>query len=354
MVHALPLRVSRLAHRPLLPLLLAGLFLAPATYGPLAGQEAMVQVEENLRAEPNGVVVAVVATGTPLTVVRQQGNWVEVVLEGWVWTASLRVRDSGSFDFQVSADQGENLRAEPSGTVLARLESGTLLQQVERVPGWVRVRRQAWMWAPSVEIRADAPAPTPAQGTTAGEAVRSGGDGTRSVLGIFRPERAIPILGSPDGDTLSTAREGTELVVTAREGNWARVRVEGWVWMPPTAETEVARGGEEEVSPTVTTVMGDPERYQGRIVTWTLQFISLERAEAIRTDFYEGEPFLLTRPVDGAGTRFIYVAVPPEALAMAGGLVPLERITVVGRIRTGSSDLTGSPILDLVELRRVQ
>jgi hypothetical protein len=51
-------------------------------------------------------------------------------------------------------------------------------------------------------------------------------------------------------------------------------------------------------------------------------------------------------------TRFVYVAIPPEQMGAAGGLTPLERITVVGRVRTGSSTLTGAPILDLVEMRR--
>jgi hypothetical protein len=99
-------------------------------------------------------------------------------------------------------------------------------------------------------------------------------------------------------------------------------------------------------------VSADPEGWRGRIVTWDLQYISLERAEAVRTDFYEGEPFLLARPVDATGTGFVYVALPPAELGTAEGLRPLERITVVGRVRIGRSSLTGSPILDLVELRR--
>ena len=54
---------------------------------------------------------------------------------------------------------------------------------------------------------------------------------------------------------------------------------------------------------------------------------------------------------DDTTTRFVYVAIPPEQSNVAQGLSPLERITVVGRIRTGASTLTGAPILDLVELR---
>jgi hypothetical protein len=99
-------------------------------------------------------------------------------------------------------------------------------------------------------------------------------------------------------------------------------------------------------------VARDPEAFVGRLVTWELQFVSLEAAESVRTDFYEGEPFLLTRPASEGAGRFVYVAVPPEQLQGARRLAPLERITVTARIRTGASSLTGAPILDLVEFRR--
>jgi hypothetical protein len=97
-------------------------------------------------------------------------------------------------------------------------------------------------------------------------------------------------------------------------------------------------------------VAGDPERFRGRVVAWNLQYISVERAERIRTDFYEGEPFLLARSVPSH--TFVYVAIPPERLPDAEGLIPLEMIRVVGRIRTGAAALTGNPILDLLDLER--
>jgi hypothetical protein len=338
MVHAPALRVSRYAS-------LAVLLLA-AVVQPLAGQarEAVVSVQENLRAEPNGVVVAVLDPGTALTVVREQGRWVEVVLEGWVWEASLRTRDGGSYDLQVGVGEGENLRARPNGEVLGRLEEGMLLQEVERTPGWIRVRRQAWMWAPSVEFRSG-PAPT------AGEGVSRPPPGT-GTSSVFRAGRGSPVFSAPDGDTLTVLRPGTELAVVARQGNWARVRLEGWVWLPQGAVAEEEEAGEAPLTLTLEDVLGSPEATRGRLVTWELQFVSLEEAEAVRTDFYEGEPFLLTRPVGEDATRFVYVAIPPEQMGAAGGLTPLERITVVGRVRTGSSTLTGAPILDLVEMRR--
>ncbi len=104
--------------------------------------------------------------------------------------------------------------------------------------------------------------------------------------------------------------------------------------------------------PTPEEVTEDPETHGGQVVDWELQFISLEKAERVRTDFYEGEPFLLTRSTL-SGRAFVYVAIPPERLADVEGLIPLERIRVVGRIRTGAAVLTGNPILDLLELTRI-
>jgi hypothetical protein len=99
-------------------------------------------------------------------------------------------------------------------------------------------------------------------------------------------------------------------------------------------------------------VKQDPEAFRGMVVEWELQFVSVEEAERVRTDFYEGEPFLLTRATS-PDRAFVYVAIPPERLTEVEGLIPLERIRVVGRIRTGSAALTGNPILDLLELIRI-
>lgn len=340
MLHALLHRVS-----PLIPGLAALLLALPAAGTAQAGR-AVVRQAENLRAEPNGVVVAVLAEGTAMDVVRTTGRWVEVVLEGWVWSESLTTR-GGAFELVVSEAGGENLRARPQGEVVARLEEGTLLNELDREPGWIRVRRQAWVWAPSVELSAGgeggSASPAPAPASTAPNPAGSG---------VFRAGAGSPVLGSPDGDTLSLLRPGTELTVTGRQGNWARVRLDGWVWMPSGAPSGGGAGGEAPSDVTLASVLDRPDGFDGRIVSWELQFVSLERAEAVRTDFYEGEPFLLMRPVGQAGTRFVYVALPPERVAEAQGLTPLERMTVVGRIRTGASTLTQAPILDLVELRR--
>lgn len=341
---------------PTLALLLAGV---AWTYSPrsAAGQaEAKVRVAENFRKDPDGELLARLEPGTPLSVVGRADKWVEVVAEGWVWARSLQVSKREGLDLVVSAPEGENLRSEPSGQILGRLERGTLLGELERRPGWIHVRRQGWLWAASVTEPAaggaaptrgaGSPGPTPAKTDrpSAPPASRPGGVASLGSQGAA-------ILSSPDGDTVAHAAAGTELEVISRQGSWARVRLEGWTWLPRRDSTAAAPGDSAQVL-TPEDLGRQPEAFRGRMVSWRLQFISLERAEKVRTDFFEGEPFLLTR-FGGPDGPFVYVAVPTARIQEMQGLVPLERIRVMGRVRTGASSLTGTPIIDLVSLERV-
>ena len=322
-------------------LLCALLVLGPVA--PAEGQTATVRTEENFRLEPNGTVLARVQPGTVLAVEGSDGRWVNATLEGWVWTPSLEALDRDDFDLVVSAEGGENLRVEPQGTILARLREGTLLEEVERGDGWIRVRRTAWIWEPSVRESGEAPA---AAGDPGPDEPGSLASGWRTV-----GSSGSAILGAPDGDTLARVPSGVELRVLGRRGSWARVRMEGWAWLPGGEEPSPAADSTVLTDLTPEDVASEPARYRGRVVAWELQFISREEAEPIRTDFYEGEPYLLTRHA-GRSSSFVYVAVPPERLDDLGELRPLERISVVGRIRAGSAALTGGPILDLLELSR--
>ena len=122
------------------------------------------------------------------------------------------------------------------------------------------------------------------------------------------------------------------------------------MWRPSTPE----RAAAEDESPSAlepADLVADPAGHAGRVVSWTVQFISLERAEAVRTDFFEGEPFILGR-FDGEDGPFVYIAIPNERLTDVEGLVPLERVSITGRVRTGASSLTGVPIVDLLAIER--
>ena len=305
---------------------------------------ARFRTEENFRRTPNGEVIARLNGGVPIQIVDRRGNWVQVDLEGWMWTRSLQVSTDAAFDLVVAEPEGENLRDAPSGTILGRLGRGTLLEEVRRVPGWILIRRRGWVWGPSIaEVTGPPPADPPtSQAPTPPSTSRPVGFTDVGAAGAV-------ILTAPDGDTLARAVPRAELEVVARQGSWVRVRVEGWIWQPDTPTS--ADGLDESGVLSPDDVAVDSEAFAGRVISWRLQFISQEKAEAVRTDFFDGEPFLLCR-YGGDGGQFVYVAVPPDRLAEVAGFVPLEYLTVTARVRTGASVLTGTPIVDLLSVER--
>lgn len=335
-------------------LLIFGMLVIPTS---VHGQSVRVAVpRENFRAGPNGTRLATVYEGGSLSAADRRDDWYTATLEGWVWAPSLRPESRDGHDLVIAQTGGENLRVEPNGQRIARLLEGMLLDEVEQRGRWVRVRRSGWIWAASVEPGRDAS--DSAGGVAAfvdSSAVpppgdSSGSDDASDTTGRWLQAGSTGgvLLGSPGADTLAHMRSGTPVEIVARDGNWARARVEGWVWLPslsPAADSgEVLR----EISAEM--LAANPERFRGRLVDWTVQFIALDRADRIRTDFYEGEPFILARESDEA-SGFIYIAVPPDRLGQVERLTPLERIRVLARIRTAASPLTGEPVLELLELR---
>lgn len=346
-------RCSRIPARTCHWLLAVLTAVAPAAAS--AQSTATVRVEENFRRAPNDVVLARLSSGTPLTVLGRQDNWLEVEVEGWVWLNSLQASDDPELDLVVAVAGGENLRNEPQGTVLGRLEDGALLEELDRDPGWAHVRRRGFIWAASVDESASSasaasPGPeTPAPTARPPAPAPSRPEPTAQRPPDFATAAGAAILTAPDGDTLALTTARGDLQVVAREGNWARVRLDGWVWMP------VGGRGQADAAPAALVpedLTRDPRAHVGRVVSWSLQFISLEAAEELRTDFRRGEPFLLSR-FGGPDGPFVYVAVPPEHQTTVEGLVPLERISVTARVRTGASALTGTPIIDLLSLERI-
>jgi hypothetical protein len=333
----------------------------------IVAQQAVARAEENLRAAPNGTILGQIEPGTLVDVEDQQGGWTRATIHGFVFIPSLQVWTEAPFDLVVSAPEGENLRDEPSGRIAGHLDQGALLNEVRRTPGWVEVTRSAWIWSASLEVEpaaqaaADRPSASPVEsaraptGAAPAQARDSASAEPAPAPEVFVRSRVpgVPLLATQDGDTVASVGSGVDLSVLARDGNWARVRLDGWVWLPNLGSD----GGQESDADavlsrvTVEDLSANPDAYKGRLVELDLQFISLERAEQIRTDFYEGEPFLLTRAMEDE-RRFVYVAVPPERLSEVEGLSPLETIHVVARVRSAAAALTGNPILDLVRLSR--
>jgi hypothetical protein len=76
--------------------------------------------------------------------------------------------------------------------------------------------------------------------------------------------------------------------------------------------------------------------------------VALQKAEAWRTDFEDGEWYGLARVPD-RGT-YVYLVVPASLLDEFRGFSPFETIRIEGRVRTGRSELTGNPVVEVARL----
>ncbi len=220
---------------------------------------------------------------------------------------------------------GEVFRNAADGRRLAELALRTpvVLKRTEGV--WVEVEIEGWVPAGSI-------APSTREGHN-GVIASRGGERLRS---------------HPAGSVTGFLLEGFLVDRLEERGEWSRIRRSGWV-------REAALGAARALGVEVGVLAGvsaaalraNPDEYAGARLRWTVRFLSLERAEPERIDFYEGEPFLLARAPD-PGDGLVYVAVPPDLLAAAQKLRPLQTLDMLVRVRTGRSALLRVPILDLL------
>ncbi|MDH4043505.1 MAG: hypothetical protein OEW06_03520 [Gemmatimonadota bacterium] len=310
-----------------------------------AQQRFRVSTDENFRLAPQGDarVLARVNAGLEVQAVGVDGDWREITVEGWIWERSIRASGNREFDLVVSPSGGENLRAEPGGTVIARFEAGALLNEVGRRGGWVQVRRTAWMWSRS--LAAIGAAATPAASPRAGAATPpAAARGDPPTLDRRSVAPGSGLLAGPAGDTIGqlTGRAGARVV--ARADGWARVLVEAWV------REEDLTAADDSVLTGVTAaeVRGGGPAYEGRTLRWTLQYIAVQTADELRRDMPLGQAYMLARgPLPETG--FVYLLLSAEQARAVVGLEPLARIAVIGRVRAARSHYLGNPVLDLIE-----
>jgi hypothetical protein len=319
---------------------LAGALLTSALLAaPLAAQtNYRVTTDENFRQEPSaqGRLLGRVSAGTELAGGEERDGFVQVTLEGWIWERSVRPSTTAGYDLTVSSAGGENLRADPNGDVVARLLEGTLLTEVQRTTGWVRVRRVAWMWARSLAE----------QGGAAGDAGPPPAPSGTVSLDRMTLTAGARILATPDGDTLGEMRAAAPARVLTRADGWARVQVDGWV-----RESDLAAGtGGALVGVSAAEVRSGGRAFEGKALEWTVQYIALQTADELRRDMPAGQRYMLARgPLPEVG--FVYLLLSTEQVRAIEALPPLSYLTVVGRVRTARSQYLGNPILTLEDFR---
>jgi hypothetical protein len=309
-----------------------------AAVAPLSAQQDYRVIQtENFRREPSGraVLLATVNAGVELAGDSVRGEWVAVTLEGWIWARSTASGEAQGYDLRVTADNGENLRAAPNGRVVARLAAGCLLDEVERQPGWIRVRRSAWMWGNSLQ-RVGAPA--------AASSALPPVD--RDAVGLDWAVTATEarLHRTPDGAPTGSLGADASVRIIARSGEWVRVQAEGWIresdLRPSSPGVLVGVSGAE--------VRSQPQEFEGKLVQWTVEYIAIQRADELRREIPEGQRYMLARgPLPEAG--FVYVVLDGEQLLEMERLEPLTELVIIGRVRTARSQYLGNPVLDLVD-----
>jgi hypothetical protein len=275
-----------------------------------------------------------------------QDGWIPVALDGWIWSGSVGRTNRDGHNLQVTVARGENLRTAPNGGVVARLLSGFLLDEVRRQGAWVHARRMGWMpeaaLAPvtSTGDVADAAAP---RDTSSGAVSPPAGGSTLDRAVVARESE---LTAAPEGARTGALSAETPVRILARSGDWVRVQSEGWMKeadLRPSAPGLIA-------GLTAAELRTRPQEYEGKLVLWTLQYLSVATADELRPEIPSGQRYLLARgPLPEAG--FVYVTLTDAQSREAAQLTPLSQIVVVAKIRNGRTRYLGNPVVDLVELR---
>lgn len=310
--------------------------------------------QENFRREPGPTarLLATVREGSELEGGRTRSGWVEVTLDGWIWAASIGESADDQLGHVVSARNGENLRTRPNGTIVARLPPGFLLERVEEDGEWMHVRRLGWMYGRSLERVVSTPPPVPTAATAEGgtddadppapEPPLSAEDIRPDAYTVTDAETALRLTAG--GDSAGVVAGSTPVQVLERSGEWVRVRVEGWVHegaiRPASPDILVGVSGAE--------VRARPQDFEGKVVQWTVEMISLREADNLRRELPAGQQYLLGRgPLPEAG--FLYIIVTEEQARVLENLSPLAELVITARVRVSRSRYLGNTVLELIE-----
>lgn len=158
--------------------------------------------------------------------------------------------------------------------------------------------------------------------------------------------RTAPVNGTDVAPAMAQITKGAPVEVIARDRDWVRVRVEGWV-----RESDLVLADSTLRPLSAADVRANPAAAQGKLVRWEVEAVALQTADAIRTGLQPGEQYLLALG-PGVEKTLVYIAVPASLLQTARSLPPMAPVTVIARIRNGRSDPAGVPVLDLQSLTR--
>ena len=308
---------------------------------------------------------------------RSASGHLEATVEGWIPLGSTTATSRDGFDLTVTAGGGESVRSSPNGSIVARIQEGTLLAKISARGNWVRIRRAGWVArgavGPAETVAAAPPPPPPTSATTSQPAappvrpasastppappppsrtaakpdsVNSDAPGANLVSGTATLRKGAELTGGPDGQRIASLEQVTDVQVLERQRDWVKVQVEGWVRATDLAADLLA-------GPRITGAMvrDKPDRFVGQTVSWRLQYLAVQEADDLRPEMPRGQPYVLARgPLPESG--FVYLMVTKEQATDFRARAPLDEVTVEAVIRAGRTRYLPTPVLSLTTVAR--
>lgn len=357
------------------PLAVVALSAALAT--PSAAQQGRITADTDVRSAPGGTVVAQLRAGTTWSTGATRSGFVSVTIDAWV-DASRFGAGRDSFPVTISGQSNLRIREQPSldGRILGSFRSGAGLTISQRRDTWARIKREVWVPSSAITVQAasrpatppaaarqQAPAPTrqssapstpataPAAGrpttpaTTPAAAPVTEPTPTPVSAGALRTDREVPLRVGPDGKVLAMLDSGVVVSPQVRDRGWVRIRIEGWVPESYFVPADSSFGATLSAAD----LRADPEGHRGKLVRWQVQVVGLQTADPLRRDMRPNEPFLLVIGPTGEDAT-VYVTVPQELIERARAIPKMSTVVLTARVRTGRSNPTGAPILELVSM----
>ncbi len=298
----------------------------------------------DLKWSGTGRTLGWLGRGARVEAIGGQGGYTRARVRGWARADALVERGDG-----LAVGRPETpLTAEPAGAAIGGLVQGVEVRRTGTEGDWYEIELIGWLdseaLGPLVEEEpADAAAPDTVAPSPAVAAARPATATATAATDVARLSARSGLRAVPEGPVLADLPEGMAVVAGETRGGWTRVVVEGWV-----PRGSIQAGAEGDLSPEVV-ALGAADAFVGRPVTWTLEHVAVQEADEWRSDFRPGETFELAR-VPGATGRYVYLALPSGMAGSFRDLAPFEQIRVSGTIRTGRSELTGNPIVDVTRV----
>jgi hypothetical protein len=348
-----------------------------ALAAPSVAAQARLVRDAEVRATPEGNIVATLESGTTWRTGPARGGFTQLTIEAWIDGSRFAGRRE-EFPESIGGTGTLRIRAEPSlnGRILGVFEAGAGVRVLERSGTWARISRDAWILTSAIRTAtvadnpasapprttprppATTPATTPAvapvppaqrQPPTADpvHADSSPAPSRPARSGDLRALRATELSRAPGAEAVARIEAGAVVEPIARDRGWVRVRVEAWVPESLMVPTDTAYRD----LVTAADLRLDPAAYRGRTVRWIVQIVALQAADPLRRDLEPEEPYLLAMGPKGE-SAVLYLAVPPSLLAQAKSIAPMAEVLITARVRTARSMPTGAPVLDLLTLTK--